>query len=222
MGATRGSLDRSFTAKTTEMGRDSTGASIAETTMRLELSYLLKKGYIVEGAKVDSSISWNSGSSMRIETYYLENEIYILLGYRIGDKPPQRQRINLCRVSSNLGKGAVLYFLCPITYRRSRVLYMAYGSGAFYSREGYLKKWKLRIYYSSQTSSNLDRLNDKFWRYERKLEKDENELRRPGYYSGKPTRRLLKLQRWEDKRDRADILRFMPESLPKRLREWEI
>ena len=58
------------------MGRNSTGCEIVSQVQRIELSYLLKRGVIKKGHHISSSLSWNNGGSINIETKYYKNEKY--------------------------------------------------------------------------------------------------------------------------------------------------
>src|SRR4051794_10619144 len=105
---------------------------------------------------------------------YLENDcnkylelIYTLTSRRDGTKTNRQYKVYLDEVDSNLSKGKVLYFLCPESGRRCRILYSAYGSYLFKSREVY----RYRLYYDCQQASKLSKYNDTYWRIESHLKK---------------------------------------------------
>src|SRR5690606_5372971 len=77
--------------------------------------------------------------------------VYTLTDYSTKDKIKYDYKINLVSVKSNLGKGEILYFECPVTKNRCRILYMAYGSHIWKSRKAY----RNRLYYPSQIYSKL-------------------------------------------------------------------
>jgi hypothetical protein len=56
------------------MGRWSTGAITTDGAIKLELSYLLKNGYIKKGYNTSASLSWTDGSSIH---YILHNDFII-------------------------------------------------------------------------------------------------------------------------------------------------
>ena len=194
------------------MGRYSTGAWTVYGSTRIEMSYLLKVGYIKKNCIVQGEMSWinNMGqktAALRIKTNYKPNggNNYIELDYRItksnGEKKDFNYKIELFEQPSNLGKGSVLYFICPVTWRKCRVLYMAYGYEKFKSREAY----QHRLYYDCQMSSKLGKYNDNYWRIDKQLSKIEKAACRGNRtYKGKPTKganrynRLYEKQQWMD------------------------
>ena len=124
------------------MGRYTTGAITTKEAIRIELSYLIKMGMIRKGFKLSTSLSWNNNYSIQIETSYgIEVENYIRLIYILtdgeGNKKNYDYKIRLVAIPSNLRKGEVLYFSCPITSNKCRVLYRCYGSTIWKSRDAY-------------------------------------------------------------------------------------
>ena len=110
------------------MGRRSTGALTTREAFRIELSYLLKNGYIQKGNHIIATLSWTNGSWIRIESKYTEEERYLRVKYtltdsRDGKKHELDYKISLYAKPSNLGKGEVLYFVYPFTHRRCTILY---------------------------------------------------------------------------------------------------
>lgn len=206
------------------MGRTSTGAHTCENSKRIELSYLLKAGYLRKGGITSGQLSWTNGrgdpaGSIGIESYWVKDEIYIRLVYTLTDRNSGKKtdydyKVQLTSVPSNLGKGAVLYFLCPKTGKRCRKLYYAYDSEFWKSREGYVN----RLYYDCQKSSKYDRPNDRYWALERRLEKMHREKYLTYSYNGKPTRKALRLERMRERRDYFDSIRWLPQYLPVSLR----
>ncbi|TKK65429.1 hypothetical protein FC093_20170 [Ilyomonas limi] len=159
------------------MGRPSTGAWTVYESLRIDMPYLLKKGYIKKGSQLYFSLNWcdqrdnPTGSITCISSYlntpenmYLEL-IYTLKSRSDGTKTDYRYKVYLCEVDSNLGKGKVLYFLCPQSGKKCRILYKAYDSPIFKSRESYNN----RLYYDCQQSSKLNKYNDNYWRIDKHL-----------------------------------------------------
>lgn len=153
------------------MGRVSTGAYITKGTVRIELSHLLREGYIRKGCHITGFLSWTNGSSINIESKYTKDEQYLRLIYTITDRGESiyslDYKISLHIKPSNLGVGEVLYFVCPQSKKLCRVLYRAYGSHIWKSRKSYSK----RIYYPLQISSKLSKYNDRYFEVEIELEK---------------------------------------------------
>jgi len=201
------------------MGRWSTGALTTGEALRIELSYLLKVGIIKKGCEIHSSLSWTSGANIKIETnYHVEAGYYIRLIYTKTesetDKTNHDYKIYLDEVPSNLGKGNILYFICPVSGNRCRVLYMCYGSQIFKSRLAY----QHRIYYKCQISSKMDHANSRYWSIDGRIENLKKDRRKQLTYKGKPTKYALHLARLEEERDYFDNARFGPLSMPKSIR----
>jgi hypothetical protein len=201
------------------MGRNRTGVTTSES-LRIEMSYLLKKGFFSKGKIILGEFSWTNGSKIGIETQYTENIQYIRLNYVHtnwqGEKTEHDYKIQVSLVPSNLGKGNVPYFICPVTGGRCRILYKAYGSSIWKSRRAY----KYTIFYPSQISSKLSIMNDEYWRLEKLIKKLEEQSRNQTHYKGKPTRRYKRLQLLRTKQRKADYLRFSPVYMPKSLKDF--
>lgn len=201
------------------MGRDRTGTTTSES-QRIELSYLLKEGLISKGIVFYGELNWTNGSSIIIECHYTNEEQFIRLIYTRTDwqgvESEHDYNIQLTFVPSNLGRGKVPFFVCPVSGNRCRILYRAYGSPIWKCRGAY----NHTIFYPSQVSSKIYKFCDEYWRLDRQIKKLEEETRNQTHYNGKPTRRFKRLQRLRDKQRRADYLRFTPAHVPKILRDF--
>lgn len=192
------------------MGRDSTEIMTTNEALKIELSYLFKNGYIRKGCKIIGSLSWNNDSSIDIETSY-DNPAgnYIRLIYsltdRMGNKNDIDTKILLVEKHSNLGKGKVVYFKCPVSCHRCRILYMCYGSSVFMSRLAY----SIRIYYPCQLSTKFDHDNDRYWSLHRKIEHIQNNRRDQETYRGNITHYALRLERLQDLEDKLNRTRLL-------------
>lgn len=203
------------------MGRRSNGVATTSGSHRIELTYLLKQGLIQKGKQVNGSLSWESHGQktgeIRIDSDYQPGEGgYLRLRYRLttgGKDYDYDYRIELFEQPSNLGKGAVLYMICPATGKRCRILYRSYGSHRWQSREAYQE----RIYYPLQLSSKMDRYNDRYWALEKQLEADRSR-RLNTSYNGKPTKRALRRKHLEEQQRLMDRLRWSPMAMPLGLR----
>lgn len=134
------------------MARYPTGAEITNEIERIELKYLLKNGFIKKDKTAHGSMAWTSGNKVSFISKYTTDEAYFLLYYKIVSTGKEYfYKIHLTKVASNLGVGEVLYFVCPETQKRCRILYRAYGSKTWKSRFAY----KQRIYYKSQIASGF-------------------------------------------------------------------
>ena len=218
------------------MGRNSKGAATCKEVQRIELTDLLKRKLIQKGKRLSFSYGWTNSNGKDVgniwmTTYLGEDEKYLRLQYSLtnnkdGQKYDYDYKIYLTSVPSNLGKGEVLYFLCPVSGKRCRKLYRAYGYHKWKSRTAYQN----RLYYGSQLSSKLDKANDNYWALNRQLEKMEAAKHYPLSYNGIPTKRQQRMERLTEKMEYWDYLRWQPSSFPaffknhlekKLLNKWE-
>lgn len=192
------------------MGRNRSGAIFTSEARRLELSFLIKKGLIKKDARLESVINWNIRNeptgSMRILTNHTPDEKYIRVSYTVTDfygvKTSLDYKVDLVEVDSNLGKGKVLYMVCPESKKRCRILYLAYGANRFKCREAYQN----RLYFSTQKSSKSDFWNTKYFEVVSKIEKFGN--LRTKTHKGKPTKRALRYDRLMIERNYCDNKRW--------------
>ena len=199
------------------MGRHSTGAITTGEIHRIELSYLLKKRMIRKNCNLSGTISWTDGSSIGFESGFSNGEGYLRLVYTLtsrsdGEVTHHDYKIGLTSIPSNLGKGEVIYFICPYTGKRAKILYRCYGSKTWKSRMAY----KNKIYYESQTCSKLWYHDIRFWSIEKELER-VYKLSRKKTYKGKETRLRKRIQTLETKRNYFDRERWnhVPKSVLK-------
>lgn len=188
------------------MGRHETGAITTKEALRIELSYLLRKGYFKNGATVNAILSWTDGSDICVETYLKDGFGYIRLKYTVttsrGEKTDHNYKIQITSVPSNLGNGSVLYFVCPVSSKRCRILYKCYGSKIWKHRKAYLK----RIYYNTQICSKLYYHTERYFNIEKQLD----DLKKPvkSHYRGKVTSTSIKYQRLTGLLIKHDMMRW--------------
>jgi hypothetical protein len=186
------------------MGRVSTGAWTTKECQRIELTYLLKRGILKKGSIIKSSISWTNDNSIGIVGYWLEDEKYIRLIYTQtssdGTKKSHDYKIYLITVKSNLGKGDVLYFCCPESGKRCRILYSAYGSAIYKSRDTYQNK----IYYPNQSCSKYYYWLTRYWATKEEVDKLK-EKKYKSHYKGKKTKSIQRLEQLEERLDYYEV-----------------
>lgn len=147
------------------MGRFPTGSITTNEVQKIELSFLLKNGYIQKGKQITASIKWSNNNTINIESKYSSDEVFIRLIYvnknaETGEITKHNYKIELKSISDNLGQGGeILYFVCPVTGNNCRILYKCYHSEIWKSRTAYSN----RIYYKSQIASGF---NHFYFRYE--------------------------------------------------------
>lgn len=197
------------------MGRQSGGYLLGSSCKRVELSYLLKSGLLQKDKKVQAAISWTDESSIAIKTVWNSFERYVQLEYTHtdfeGKKKALSYRLNIIALPSNLGKGEVLYLVCPLSGRLCRKLFMAYGSPYFKS----IKAYQTRIYYKGQLSSHLDRANDLYWHLRNRLESLPKK-RNQSHYKGVETKRSIRTEKMYERLNELDERRW--NDLPVRLK----
>jgi hypothetical protein len=204
------------------MGRDRTGAIFTSEARRLDLSFLLKKGFIKKNATIQGVINWSirdePTGSMTILTKHTPDEKYIRLSYTATDYNKVQTsfdyKIDLVEVDSNLGKGKLLYMVCPESGKRSRILYLAYGANKFKCREAYQN----RLYFNTQKSSKLDFWNTKYFEMVSKLEKFGS--LRTATHKGKPTKRALRYDKLMIERNYCDMKRWGEEGMTQSM--WKL
>lgn len=198
------------------MGRNSTGACTTGEVIRIELSYLLRQGFIKRNQELSGMLTWSNGSRISFASVFTEKESYIRLSYYLeshtGERTNHDYKIQLTTIPSNLGKGEVIYFVCPQTGRRARILYRCYGSPIWKCRTAY----QYRIYYESQQCSKLDFHNRRYWALEKELER-LYKIRRKKSYQGKETRSYKRINHLQYKKEYHDWLRWtiLPKSMQK-------
>lgn len=205
------------------MGRNCTGAYTTGECFKIDMGFLLRNGYIKKGQMVTGVLSWSykrdgsNGGNIAFISHYTTRDKYLELMYTItyndtGEKREMSYKVYFEAVPSNLGKGEIIYFLCPVLGRKCRILYRAYGSDMWKCRDAYPN----RIYYPLQQCSKLDKYNTKYWELDEQLKK-MNKQRKTSTYKGKMTKRAQKLQKMFNDLWLMDELRWSPAGMPKRL-----
>lgn len=174
------------------MPKPSTFPILIDELKNIGIPFLTKHGYLKPNESKYGTISWErygkkTGSisilvnteseAPRIFFNYKCNEILI------------KYEVQLVSVPSNLGKGLVWYFICPITGKRCRKLYLA--NTYFQHRSAFSGAM-----YQKQTCSKKDRYYSLMFSTIFKSEQIYEQINSKNFkktYSGKPTKRYLKL-----------------------------
>jgi hypothetical protein len=163
--------------------------------LHLSISFLKKYQYLIPGQSKRGTVSWTRGEGENKEItaqigilVHLGKEPYLELYYKQNGKPIS-YRVRLFSVTSNIGKGVVWFFVCPLTGNHCRKLYCvddrflhreAY-QGCMYEKQTYSKRWRRekRIFDSMFTREDiLSEIDKPYFRTE---------------YSGKPTKRFQRM-----------------------------
>ena len=203
------------------MGRNSTGAITTSECMRIDIGNLLKNGYIKKGCTSGGYLSWTYSNGGDAGCVYVLSDLtseekFIKIVYGFFYPDTGKKKIFICKVfidvvPSNLGKGEVLYFICPVTRQRCRILYNAYGCKKWKSRQGFEKP----IYYPLQQCSKFDRANTKYWMLDGKLSK-LSQKRIADTYNGKNTKRAISTEKKYKELKQVDYIRRSQIALPER------
>ena len=159
--------------------------------LTVSITKLKEWNYLINGYK-KGSISWSRNgekhSSIGVEVCFNDSEKYLLLDYSSNGEP-KKYKVQIMEVASNLGKGYLCYFICPVTLKLCRKLYL--HSGMFLHRTAF------NMMYQKQIESKKYRYLTKV--FDKAIIPDEvyEERYKPYFkthYNGKPTKRYLKLE----------------------------
>jgi hypothetical protein len=174
------------------MGRQSTLPTLFEEKKSISIKKLKEYGYLNDLENKHGGLEWSRNgevySSIGIRSDIEEDYSCIILDYTKSEQH-FKYSIDLERVQSNLGKGTIFYFICPLTKKRCRKLYLI--GDHFAHRTAYQN-----IYYEKQTyskrSRDLDRFYTTFHASEKaQLEIDSKHFKK--FYKGQPTKRYKRL-----------------------------
>jgi hypothetical protein len=156
----------------------------------VSISNLKRWDYLKPDQSKSGVISWNQGGqktgSISIQVNTHSPQPYIEFDYQ-ANGTPIKYRVYLVSKPSNIGEGSYFLFVCPITGKHCRKLYLV--DGYFYSRLAFRGCMYEKQTHSHKTRQMLktfealtisDKLNAKHFRE---------------YYSGKPTKKYLHLVR---------------------------
>lgn len=177
------------------MPRQSTLPTLYDDCKTISMSSLKKWGYIKPGEWKSGEITWSrigvKTGCIGFTTDMFSENPHLELKYLSNDIPVNYQ-VSIVSVPSNLGKGVVWYFLCPVTRKRCRKLYLVGGKflhreafrGCFYEKQTYSRNnrglcKKFEIIFGSDKA--YEQIYGKYFKQQ---------------YAGKPTKKFLKL--WKD------------------------
>ena len=162
-----------------------------ESCKTVSITKLKEWGYLDYGIK-SGVISWSTAgevhSKIGIKCTFLEHRKFITLDYTQNGESINYS-VNIVSIPSNLGKGEILYFVCPNTGKRCRKLY--HCSKYFLHREAFRY-----LYYEKQIESKKIRsLHSIFDKAYLKDEVYEEQFKKhfKTHYNGKPTKRYQKI-----------------------------
>lgn len=173
------------------MPKPHTFPTLYNEVLQIDISKLKGWGYLNPEQVKSGTLNWsrngNPTGSISIEVNTHSEQPYIELNYKYGDEP-RNYKVYLTSTPSNLKKGVVWYFLCPVTKKRCRKLYSI--GGYFLHREAFSG-----CMYETQTQSKKYRQLDKLMAFF-EIENLYSELYKKNFkktYAGKPTKRYLRI-----------------------------
>lgn len=158
----------------------------------VSISFLIKNNYLKPNQWQSGTITWSSNGnktgSISIQVNTQSESPYLLLDYKYNEAPIN-YTVQLVSALSNLGKGVVWFFICPLTGKRCRKLYLA--ETYFYHRSAFRG-----CMYEKQTQSKKSRYLDKTLGLYFQTDQLYKQLYKKHFkkqYAGKPTKKYLKL-----------------------------
>lgn len=165
---------------------------------QLTLADLKRYGLMIPQRQCSATISWTrrgeTTGTIGVTVSLSGTGGYVELAYTYDHQDQMKYRVALVQQPSNLGKGSVWYFICPLTGERCRTLYQV---GRYFAS----RKAQPATLYESQTYSKKYREISKTYGPVLQVDNAFNELFKPYtkvFYRGKPTpkaKKVLKLQR---------------------------
>lgn len=176
------------------MARFSNYPTLYDECNTVSISFLKQHQYLTPGTYKSGCINWSingkSRGSISIAVNTFADQPYLELNYKIHDKPIN-YKVNLITVTSNIGKGVVWFFICPVTGKRCRKLYLVGTyflhreafTGCMYDKQKQSKKWR-----------NFDALFGSLFTVDDAYEKIDSKYFKT-HYAGKPTKRYQRLMK---------------------------
>lgn len=188
------------------MPKFSTNPIILDNVLQLNITYLKQCNYFEPNQLQSRVISWiKEGeviSSITIMVNTENNLPFITLNYNYENKQICYS-INIISKESNLNKGEILYFQCPVTNKLCRKLYFINGcflhreamKGTMYHIQTESKQHRAitRKYKVTWKGNGYDQLNQKYFK---------------AFYNGKPTKKYLRIVR------KIEVANSLPHYIP--------
>jgi len=173
------------------MGRMPCYSVIFDNLRTISITDLKRWDYLGSSSFKSGDINWRENgevvSSVGILFFGIDDPKSIVLDYSWQDKK-RKYEIKLVSIPSNLGKGAIWYFLCPRTKKKCRKLYLV--DGYFLHRTAFEGMYLCQT--KSKNSRQLDKVLDTVFRCDDALEELHTKYFKT-HYNGKPTKRYLKI-----------------------------
>ncbi len=182
---------------------------IYDSLRMVTISFLKTHKYLEPDGVKGGNIIWSQNGQLigniDIKVNTVEDNPYLELDYK-ANGTPINYRVQLVTIPSNLDVGLIWYFVCPVTGKRCRKLYLA--GNYFYHRTAYRGLYEKQS--QSKRSRELNKIFD-YWETD-KLNEQLNKKHFKQTYNGKPTRRYISLTNKIKKSQRVspiDLKRFL-------------
>ena len=176
------------------MAKPHTFPTLYDEVKTISIAFLKTHKYLEPDVFKGGSIIWSRNGeqtgNISIKVCTFRETPYLELDYNC-NKVPINYFVPLVSVPSNLGKGFVWFFICPITGKRCRKLYLV-------DRYFYHRSAVKGCMYEKQTQSKKSRELDKVLGGYFGTDKLYDQLYKKHfkkYYAGKPTKKYLQLKR---------------------------
>lgn len=168
------------------MPRQSNCVQVFDEVRQIDIAWLRDKGLLKPDRSIRGGyLSWEGGSRVDVDVDTILGFVKIFDGWGVNQT---HSTIQLEKRRSNLGRGDVWYFICPVSGRLCRKLYGF--NGRFLSRHAFPEAM-----YRSQTEPKSDRRLRRFITLNGTLKKPKAEwdysdrIKFRTHYKGNPTKR---------------------------------
>jgi hypothetical protein len=185
------------------MANYSNSPFLFDNALQINISKLKEWGYLQPNNWKAGSLNWSRNgqqtASISIGVSTLEGHEYLHLKYS-SDNEPREYKVRLVRKPTNLGFGEMWFFRCFKTGKLCRKLYLI--DGYFLHREA-LKSGFYEKQIQSKYARSLDRNFGAYFKAE-SLYRERRKKYLKKTYSGKPTKKYLKLSNEIKKAERIE------------------
>ena len=189
------------------MAKPYTFPTLYDELLYLSITKLKEWGYLKPNQKKWGNVTWsrNGKETASFAIFVNTQDEHPTIKFKYSYKgEPYNYSYYLTSIPSNLGKGRIWYFICPITNKRCRKLYLL--NGRFAHREAFTG-----CLYEKQTQSKFYRYLDKTFGAYFKVDDLYEELHKKYFkrtYAGKPTKRYLEILKQIEKAESVPIEQF--------------
>ena len=182
------------------MPNNTSNPFIIDHAETINVSEIIKQGYLIYNRRAPYK---TENGSLQITSTKIDYDPTLILDYKYGNNT-YNYEVCLIALNSNLGKGFVWFFECPITYKRCRKLYLYRGR---FSHRSVIQDGM----YENQTQSKKIRRIEKYSKSYFNLEQNAKKLYSKNFktkYNGKLTKLFLRLRTEVDKANSFSFIKF--------------